>query len=135
MYFLAPAHNVVIKHIKLCYLSLSIGNVFKPEDLMKKEAELVHLYKVFGGFELQFDLLGAGLNVDVDGIKYDPANPRECLKLVFQKCKGKNVVVTWEKIVGICEDFPNDFGKVQSNIQNCLSSEKAHTHYSKKPDN
>ena len=102
---------------------------------MKKEADLFHLYKVFEGFELQFDLLGAGLNVDVDGIKYDPADPRECLKLVFQKCKRKNVVVTWEKIVRICEHLPNDFGKVQSNIQNYLSSEEAHEHYSKKPDN
>ena len=34
-----------------CYLLSSIGNVFKPEDLMKKEADLFHLYKVFEGFE------------------------------------------------------------------------------------
>ena len=102
---------------------------------MKKEADLFHLYKVFQGFELHFDLLGAGLNVDDVGIEYKPANPRECLKLFFERCKRKNVVLTWEKIVGICEDFPDDFGKVRSNIQNYLSSEKAHTHYSKKPDN
>ena len=102
---------------------------------MKKKAELVHLYKVFEGFEQKFDLLGASLEVDVGGIKYDPANPRECLKILFDiRCKEKNVVVTWEKIVGICEDFPNDFGKVRSNIQNYLSSERAHEHYSKKPD-
>ena len=113
----------------------SIGNVFKPEDLMKKEAELVHLYKVFEGFEQKFVLLGAGLNVGIGGIKYDPADPKQCLTILFERCEGKRVVVTWEKIVGICEDFPNDFGKVRSNIQNCLSSEKAHTHYSKKPDN
>ena len=102
---------------------------------MKKKADLLHLYMVFEGFERKFDLLGAGLDVDVGDIEYKPAKPRECLKLVFGRCEGKNVVVTWEKIVGICEDFPNDFGKVKSNIQNYLSSEKAHTHYSKKPDN
>ena len=92
---------------------------------MKKEPKDADLFVVFKDYENQYTLIGSGLDVNVAGIRYDPEDPTECLRLVFWRWKQKNRNVTWEKIEQICKKFPDRLGKVHSNLQKYLSSDDA----------
>ena len=90
-----------------------------------KEPKNVDLLKLFNDNEHHYQIIGDSLDINVTGIKYDPEAPKNCLRLVFQKWRDKSKDVTWEMIKQVCEDFPNEFGQVKSNLQQYLSSEKA----------
>ena len=101
---------------------------------MKKEPELLDIYKVFKGYEAQYFLVGEGLNVNTRDITYDPRKPKEALSIVLQRWKDKDEEVTWDKVIEVCDTFSDELGKVLSNIRDFLASQKAHDRYFKKPD-
>ena len=90
---------------------------------------LLDLLKIFDGCEHRYKMIGHSLDVIVTDIRYDAAAPKNSLRLVFQRWRDKNEDVNWERIMQVCEDFPDDFGKVQSTLEEYLSSEKAREKY------
>ena len=107
---------------------------FCLDALMKKEPDLLDIYKVFTGYEAQYFLVGEGLNVTTRDITYNPHKPREALSIVFQRWKDKDEEVTWDRLIEVCETFSNELGKVLSDIQRFLKTQKAYDRYFKKPD-
>ena len=101
---------------------------------MKKEPDLLDIYKVFKGYEDQYFLVGQGLNVTTRDITYNPHKPREALSIVFQRWKDKDKEVTWDKVIEVCDTFSDVLGKVLSDIRDFLASRKAYDRYFKKPD-
>ena len=101
---------------------------------MKKVPKDVDLFVVFTNYENQYTLIGSGLDVNVNGIKYDPGNPTECLSLVFGRWRKKNIDVTWGKISQVCDYFPDTFGKAQSNLRKHLSTKRVYEKYIDEPD-
>ena len=69
------------------------------------------------------------MGISVDGIKHDAGYPQECLSIVFERWKSKNVDVTWKRIEQVCEDFPDEFGQVKAHLRKYLSSDKARKEY------
>ena len=96
---------------------------------MEKEPKDVDLLKIFDGYEYQYKLIECSLEVIVTGISYDPVAPKDSLLLVFQKWRAKNTDVTWKRIKQVCDNFPDELGKVKSKLEECLSSEKARKEY------
>ena len=99
---------------------------------MKKEPKNVDLLKIFDGCERQYKTIGDSLEVKVTDIRYDAAAPKDSLRLVFERWRNKNEDVNWERIMQVCEDFPDNFGRVKSNLEDYLSSEKARKKYLEK---
>ena len=96
---------------------------------MKKEPKNVDLLKIFDGCEHQYRMIGDSLEVKVTGIKYDAEAPKDSLRLVFERWREKAKDVTWKRIMQVCEDFSDEFGRVQSDLEEYLSSEKAREKY------
>ena len=101
---------------------------------MKKEPDLLDIYKVFKGYEAQYSLVGEGLNVTTRDITYNPQKPKEALSIVFQRWKDKDEEVTWDRLIEVCDTFSDELGKVLSDIRRFLASQKAYDRYSKNPD-
>ena len=97
---------------------------------MKKEPKNVDLLKIFDGFEQQYKLIGDSLDVRVKDIRYDTVVPEDSLRSVFDNWRKKpKKDVTWERIMQVCEDFPGEFGRVKSKLEEYLSSEEAREKY------
>ena len=98
-------------------------------DILKKEPTLAEFLKIFVGYEHRYELIGASLDVNVADIVYDAAAQKRSLKLVFERWIDKHEDVTWNRVMQVCEDFPDDFGKVKSSLKEYLSSEEARKNY------
>ena len=101
---------------------------------MKKEPDFIDFYKVFKDYGDRYSLVGRGLNVNTTDITYNPRKPEEALSIVFDRWKGKNKEVTWDKVIKVCNAFSDELGKVLSGIQHLLASQEVHDKYFKKPD-
>ena len=51
--------------------------------------------------------------------------------LVFQRWIASDNEVTWEKILEVCQDYPDKFGKAETELRKFLSTERAHKKYLK----
>ena len=98
-------------------------------DILKKEPTVVDLLKIFHGYEHQYELIGTCLEVNVADIVHNAAAQKNSLRLVFQKWINKHKDVTWNRIMQVCVDFSDDFGKVMSSLKEYLSSEEARKRY------
>ena len=92
---------------------------------MKKEPTNKDLLKIFNGFERQYGFIGDCLEVKVADIRYDAAAPKDGLREVFNNWRKKDEDVTWKRIIEMCNDFPDDFGRVKFHLEEYLSSKKA----------
>lgn len=101
---------------------------------MKKEPNVYHLLKIFQNNEHQYSLVGIGLEVNTADLLPLSQMTMNNLSTVFERWKTKNKDVTWGKIEKICQDFKDNLGRVQYNLQEYLSSQEAHEEYLKKPD-
>ena len=101
-------------------------------DILKKEPKNVDLLKIFDGCECQYKTIGDSLEVKVTDIKYDAEASKDSLRLVFERWRNKNEDVNWGRIMQVCEDFPDDFGRVKFKLEEYLSSEKAREKYLEK---
>ena len=98
-------------------------------DILKEEPKDDDLLKIFEGCEHKYELIGVSLEVTVAGIKYDSEASKNSLLFVFKRWREKDEDVTWKRIMQVCEKFPNEFGRVKSNLEKYLSSEKAREKY------
>ena len=92
---------------------------------MKKEPKIVDLLKIFDGYGDQYKMIGISLEVKVTDIKYNAEAPEDSLLIVFQRWTKKDDDVTWKRIIQVCKDFPDKFGRVKSDLDKYLSSVEA----------
>ena len=69
-----------------------------------------------------YSLIGIGLGVTVSDLQPLPSMTTSNLTIVFQRWIDSNKDVTWEKLLQVCDDFPNELGKTKADIQKFLSS-------------
>ena len=69
-----------------------------------------------------YSLIGIGLDVNVSDLQPLPSMTTANLTTVFQRWIDSNKDVTWEKLLQVCDDFPNELGKTKADIQKFLSS-------------
>ena len=98
-------------------------------EILNKEPKIVDLLKIFDGSEHHYKIIGDSLEVKVTDISYDAKAPEDSLRLVFDRWREKNKDVTWKRIKQVCEDFPDKFGRVKSDLEEYLSSKKACERY------
>ena len=98
-------------------------------DILKKVPKDVDLLNIFNGCELHYGVIGKSLEVNVADIKYDANAAKDSLRLVFERWRQRNIDVTWKRIIQVCQDFPDEFGRVKSDLKKYLSSEKAREKY------
>lgn len=89
-------------------------------DILKKKPTLAEFLKIFVGYEHRYELIGASLDVKVADIVYDAVAQEKSLRLVFERWIDKHKDVTWNRVMQVCEDFPDDFGKVKSSLKEYL---------------
>ena len=49
--------------------------------------------------------------------------------LTFHRWIASNKEVTWEKMIQVCQDYPNELGKAKAELITFLSSERARVTY------
>ena len=64
-------------------------------------------------------IIGIGLDVNVSDLLPCPLPDMTTTKLttVFQKWIDSNNDVTWEKLLQVCNDYPDQLGKMKADIQ------------------
>ena len=50
---------------------------------------------------------------------------------VFQRWIASDNEVTWDKILEVCQDYPDKFGKAETELTKFLLTERAHKRYLK----
>ena len=70
-------------------------------------------------------LIGTALDVQVNDLLSIPGAATNNLILVFQRWIDSNKEVTWRKVLQVCDNFPNQLGKVKADVKAFLSSDRA----------
>ena len=65
-------------------------------------------------------IIGIGLDVNVADLQPLPTMTISNLTIVFQRWIDSNKDVTWGKLLQVCDDFPDQLGKMKADIQNFL---------------
>ena len=75
--------------------------------------------------------IGTALKVEVDDLLPNPQSTTNNLIQVFQRWIDSDNDVTWRKILQVCKDHSDKLGKVKSDMERFLSSDRAHEEYLK----
>ncbi|XP_019861882.1 PREDICTED: uncharacterized protein LOC109590399 [Amphimedon queenslandica] len=97
--------------------------------LLEKKPQMSDLIRLFQSSDAHYMLIGAALNVQVDDLLPNPQSTTSNLILVFQRWLVSDKNVTWRNILQVCEDYPDKLGKVKSDVEQFLSSDRACTNY------
>ena len=73
--------------------------------------------KIFNSSADQYLLIGAGLNVDVADLMPIPGQAMINLIMVFQKWSKANTNFTWDALIQLCDNFPDQLGKAKANLK------------------
>ncbi|XP_019859226.1 PREDICTED: uncharacterized protein LOC109587425 [Amphimedon queenslandica] len=92
---------------------------------MSNEVQQSDLIRLFKDSAAHYMLIGTALDVKVDDLLPIPGAATTNLILVFQRWIDSNKEVTWRKVLQVCDDFPNELGKVKADVESFLSSDKA----------
>ncbi|XP_019863570.1 PREDICTED: uncharacterized protein LOC109592598 [Amphimedon queenslandica] len=89
------------------------------------EVQKSDLIKLFQDSVAHYMLIGTALDVKVDDLLPIPGTATTNLILVFQRWIDSNKEVSWRKVLQVCDDFPNELGKVKADVEVFLSSDRA----------
>ena len=74
-------------------------------------------------------IIGIALDVEVDDLLPYPAATTSNLIQVFKRWIDSNKGVTWRKVLQVCEDYPEELGRVRAEVEEFLSSDRARDNY------
>ncbi|XP_019860610.1 PREDICTED: uncharacterized protein LOC109588947 [Amphimedon queenslandica] len=95
------------------------------KDILNKEPKLKDLHRLFDSSAAHYSTIGTALDVDVTDLLHSPLSASDKLIIVFQRWMDSNRGVTWRKVLQVCDDYPEEFGKIKTNVEEFLSSDEA----------
>ena len=88
------------------------------------------LVRLFQSSDTHYMVIGIALGVKVDDLLHNPLSATDKLIQVFQRwMQSNNNDMTWEKILQVCEDYPDKLGKAKADVNKFLSSDRAFKEY------
>uniref|UniRef100_A0A1X7TC03 Death domain-containing protein n=1 Tax=Amphimedon queenslandica TaxID=400682 RepID=A0A1X7TC03_AMPQE len=81
---------------------------------------LKQLMKIFMPSVNHYELIGIGLDVDVSDLQPLPTMTVTNLRLVFQRWMDSGQDVNCNKLIKVCEDYPEQLGKAKNELDNFL---------------
>ena len=92
---------------------------------------MADLTRIFLPDAHQYYIIGSALEVTVADLIGSPVPAEQKLLLILQRWITSNNEVTWEKILEVCQDYPEKFGKAESELKKFLLTERARKKYLK----
>ena len=86
----------------------------------EKTPELKQLMKIFMPSVRFYELIGIGLGVDVSDLQPLPTMTVRNLRLVFERWMDSGKDVIWDKLIEVCEYFPEQLGKARNELNEFL---------------
>ncbi|XP_019858953.1 PREDICTED: uncharacterized protein LOC109587158 [Amphimedon queenslandica] len=83
------------------------------------------LHRLFTSSAAHYSTIGTALDVDVTDLLHSPMAASDKLILVFQRWIDSNKGVTWRKVLQVCDDYPDQLGRVKADVEGFLSSDSA----------
>ncbi|XP_019854021.1 PREDICTED: uncharacterized protein LOC100636288 isoform X1 [Amphimedon queenslandica] len=102
-----------------------VNNQSSDENIKDKEPKLKDLHRLFDSSAAHYLTIGTALEVEVDDLLHSPLSASDKLMAVFKRWIESNKGVTWRNALQVCEDYPEKFGKVKSDVEGFLSSNRA----------
>ena len=96
---------------------------------MDKKPQKSDLLRYFTSSAAHYSTIGIALDVEVEDLLHSPLSASDKLILVFQRWMDSNKGVTWRKVLQVCEDYPNQLGRVKAEVKEFLSSDRARDNY------
>ena len=87
------------------------------------------LTRLFKPYAHQYHIIGSALNVGIEDLMTSPIAADQKVILIFQRWIASNKEVTWEKMIQVCQDYPDELGKAEAKLITFLSSERARKSY------
>ena len=95
-------------------------------QILKKPPGISDLTRIFKPYAHQYHIIGSALEVGIGDLMTSPIAADQKVILVFHRWIASNKEVTWEKMLEVCNDYPNELGKAKDNLILFLKSEWAH---------
>ena len=89
-------------------------------------SDLIRIFKPYAHY---YHIIGSALEVNVVNLMTSPIAADQKVMLVFQRWIASDNEVTWEKILEVCQDYPDKFGKAETELRKFLSTERARLTY------
>ena len=99
--------------------------------MLDKKPQMNDLHRLFKGSSSHYSTIGTALDVQVNDLLHSPMSASDKLILVFQRWIDSDNDVTWRNILQVCEDYPEELGRVKSDVERFLSSARARNKYLK----
>ena len=87
------------------------------------------LIRIFKPYSHQYYIIGSALNVGIEDLMTSPIAADQKVILIFHRWIVSNKEVTWEKMIQVCQDYPDELGKAEVELKSFLSSERARLTY------
>ena len=97
--------------------------------LLDKKPEKSDLLWLFNSSAAHYMTIGTALAVRVHDLLPTPGTATTNLTIVFERWIDSNKDMTWRKIVQVCENYPNELGRVKAEVEGFLSSDRARNNY------
>ena len=88
-----------------------------------RKSDLVRLFRCSNN---HYMIIGTALDIQVDDLLPIPQSTTNNLIHIFQRWIESDDNVTWRKILQVCEDYSDELGKTKSDVEQFLSSDRAH---------
>ncbi|XP_019857297.1 PREDICTED: uncharacterized protein LOC109585609 [Amphimedon queenslandica] len=110
--------DVFYSLVYLINLLLLSGDVeLNPGPLTVKGLNMAAVLQIFESSAHEYMLIGVGLKVKVSDLMPTPGAEQKNLNTVFQRWFDSNKNVSWETLMNLCDDFPDQLGKAKDNLQ------------------